>query len=764
MSSIPENGIAFAWQDARVVSFKGQFDTHIKTGDDYQQATLGSLWFMTPGDKPKGAGPAFIPSTYADYDAREHAAQRERGSYVALTGDVDGGDHSGEAIKSAVRAFAGNAAWLIYSSAHSRPGDRRWRIVLPLAAPQGFDTWHDAQESFFGFMEARGIEMDHALARAAQPVYLPNVPEIHGKSETRLRGDDGEPLYYEALAADIDAPGLAITEGAAAAGIATIRMKRVEDEQERDRIRREAEKRRASQPRGDGASIMEDFNAANSVATMFEICGYEQSPRSSEDWRSPHQTGETYATRVIGSKWVSLSASDTSARVGTPCKSGCYGDAYDLFVHYKHGGDHKAAYRALGQERRAAQGNVIYPAQFEPPQWMNEAPGYDEMPEWAADDSEPVIEPEMDRGEEPDIDGLLPLFDPADWTGTNPPERQWRWDSFIPDFQATLLTGAGAAGKSLATQQMCTCIALGLPFLGVPTSQAPALYITCEDDLQELHRRQEAICAALGVTLEATRGKLFLLSLQGEIGNELATFDGEGGLAIAPRYQQIEAVCLAKGIKHVTLDNTAHTFAGNENDRHEVAAFVNLNNRLAQIIGGSVVMVGHPNKAGDSYSGSTAWENQVRSRLYLEVPKNGDEGVPVDPDMRVLRNEKANYSQRGSEVTFFWFKGAFVLEDQMPRSNDGEMRESAQMVFENKVFMDLLDKLTEQQRQVSHAPNVSTYAPKVMAAMPEARGLNKGCLARAMERLFNLEMIAASQPLWLGRDRHPVLGLARKKA
>ena len=36
--------------------------------------------------------------------------------------------------------------------------------------------------------------------------------------------------------------------------------------------------------------------------------------------------------------------------------------------------------------------------------------------------------------------------------------------------------------------------------------------------------------------------------------------------------------------------------------------------------------------------------------------------------------------------------------------------------------------------------------------------------AQAMERLFTLDQIAASVPLWKGSNRHPVLGLARKQS
>lgn len=748
-----------AWTTRRFVYFRGQFDSKITTGEDYPTQALGKVFGMKPGDKPKGAGLAMIPSTFHDYNAREHSAQREQGRFIALTADIDSGDHPLAKIQGAIEQITAGAAWLVYTSPHARPGDMRWRVLIPLADEQPFEAWHDAQLALYAFLEAQGIECDYALARAAQPVYLPNVPAVHAKSETRLRGDDGKPLYYTAADSGLDKPGLPLDAGLIAQGIAALRHQRLEDEKTRALIRAEAERKRAAMPRGEGASLIEDFNAENTVAAMLEMCGYEQSLRNPDDWRSPHQTGETYATRVIGSKWVSLSASDAASGLGSQCAAGCYGDAYDLFVHFKHGGDHKAAFRALGAERRAAQGNVVYPKEFEPPEWLNAIPMPDEAPEWAEEGAQ--MEHDLPLAEEEKTE-LLPLFAPADWQGVTPPERQWRLQGFIPNYQATLLTGAGAAGKSLATQQMSTCIAMGLPFLGIETDPAPSLYITCEDDLEELHRRQEAICAGLGIGLDATRDRLFLLSLQGQIGNELATFDHEGRMAIASRYREIEATCLQYGIRHVTLDNTAHTFAGNENDRHQVAAFVNLNNKLAQAIQGSVVMVGHPNKAGDSYSGSTAWENQVRSRLYLEIPK-GEEGAPLDPDLRVLRNEKANYSQRGAEVRFYWFKGAFITEEQMPTGNEREVRETAHMAAANALFLNLLDRLTEQRRHVSHSPNLANYAPRVMAAMPEAKGMDRSSFAKAMERLFNLGEIAASQPLWKGRDRHPVFGLARKK-
>lgn len=372
MSAAPDTSTLPAWPSYAVPTFHGALDSHISTGEDYTTLTLADIFTLPPTDKAKGSSPAFLPSLYIDFDARNHAKQREAGQFVALTADIDKGNHAPGKVQKAVKAFAGDAAYLIYTSAHARPGDMRWRVILPLDEPCGFSTWYDAQTALYAFMAAQGIECDHALARAAQPVYLPNVPQVHAKSETPLRDEQGAPLYYKAKATALTAPGLSLSSPPVSEGVAAIRAKRAQDEQERERMRREAEQRRAAMPRGDGASIIDDFNASNSVATMLELCGYEQSPRNDEDWRSPHQTGETYATRVMGSKWFSLSQSDVSAGVGHPCRDGCFGDAYDLFVHYKHGGDHKAAYRQLGEERRGH--NVVPFPTPEPPEWMAEIP------------------------------------------------------------------------------------------------------------------------------------------------------------------------------------------------------------------------------------------------------------------------------------------------------------------------------------------------------------------------------------------------------
>ncbi len=353
---------------------------------------------------------------------------------------------------------------------------------------------------------------------------------------------------------------------------------------------------------------------------------------------------------------------------------------------------------------------------------------------------------------------MLRLLDPSAWAGVTPPSREWALRDWIPARQATYLTGAGSTGKSLTAQQLCTCIAAGRPFMGVETQQAVAIYVTCEDDADELHRRQAAICEALRIDSRELSGKLHLVSLAGAIGNELATFDPDGRMKLSEAYATLRNTVLAIGAGFIALDNVAHLFAGNENIRNQVAGFCSALNGLAADADAAVLFLGHPNKAGDSFSGSTAWENQVRSRLFLEVPRAPDGGV-LDRDARVLSRGKANYAANGETLAFRWHQWAFVRDEDMGDDWTREMASAAAAGHDNALFLACLDERNRQQRGVSERAS-KTFAPIVFAAMPESKGIGKARLEAAMDRPFRLGEIERGLLPWR-HDRKPVEGLQR---
>ena len=352
----------------------------------------------------------------------------------------------------------------------------------------------------------------------------------------------------------------------------------------------------------------------------------------------------------------------------------------------------------------------------------------------------------------------LDIIAAADWSGTPAPEREWLLDQWIPDHRATLLTGDGGSGKSLIAQQLATCAAAGAPFLGKPMRQCASLYITCEDDRGELQRRQEGINRALDLDMGALGSRLTFLSRVGQLRNSLVHFKGDNDFEHSDFFLSIVEHAATNDIRFVVLDNIAHLFEGNENIRNHVATFCNAMEGMAKKIGGAVLFLGHPPKSGAQFSGSTAWENQVRSRLWLSRPDPDD----VSPNLneRVLKRSKSNYAAIGDAIEMQWQDWAFLSPNDHRLRPHENVFQSSRAGEENDRFLACLDESNDRKRSVSEKAPARNYAPRMFAKMPTAGGMKEAEFERAMERLFHLRAIETGE-LWRGADRHPVMGLRR---
>lgn len=348
-------------------------------------------------------------------------------------------------------------------------------------------------------------------------------------------------------------------------------------------------------------------------------------------------------------------------------------------------------------------------------------------------------------------DQILPLIDIAAWEG-EPPARRSLWGEWLPAAQLTMLTGEGGVGKSLFAQMLCTAIALGKPFLGMATERRNALYVTCEDDADELWRRQDAICEAFGVRRDDLDGKLFLSSLSGLLDTALAVEDCKGGIEATDRWRSLELTCRQFNIGFFTFDNATDALGADHNVIHPVAAFSQMLTGLAIAQSGAAMIVHHPNKSGDAWLGSVAWHNKVRSRLLI---KRGDS--EMDLDCRKILNPKLNYGPSGGEISFRWFQGAFRRDEDLPKDHAYELAKSVRVSSENGIFMACLRARTKTPgREVG--PNIGpNYAPARFAEMTEAKGLSKKALTRAMERLFHIGAVETKEIKRKGNDKKTII-------
>jgi RecA-family ATPase len=125
----------------------------------------------------------------------------------------------------------------------------------------------------------------------------------------------------------------------------------------------------------------------------------------------------------------------------------------------------------------------------------------------------------------------LPMVAASSLAGKPIPLRSWHVEEMIPGRTVTILGGDGGIGKSLIAKQLSVATVAGTPWLGRSPVSGPAIYVSAEDDLAELHRRLDAIARGLGVEL-ADLVDLHLVPLAGRDA-VMATPEGKGA-TIAP--------------------------------------------------------------------------------------------------------------------------------------------------------------------------------------------------------------------------------------
>lgn len=351
----------------------------------------------------------------------------------------------------------------------------------------------------------------------------------------------------------------------------------------------------------------------------------------------------------------------------------------------------------------------------------------------------------------------LPLIDTNDWILNEPPDRDWVVDQWLARGRAALLVGEDGIGKSLLAQQLCTCVSWGKPFLGQPVEKGPTLYVTCEDEPDELWRRQRAVNRAIGVPVPSAAP--LLSSLVGGINLELGNYDEAGSFRTGPCFDGIMRTAQDRNVRLIVLDNVGHLFPGNENVRRDVASFVSALDRMAKECDAAVLLLAHPNKAGAEYSGSTGWSAYMRQRWFLERPES-TAGI-VDRDARIIRKSKANYAESGSEISFRWHQWAFVRDEDLGDDQRAEMAQAMQIAGHNALFLACLRAREAQGegRLVGPAPGPN-YAPTQFEGMPEAKGIKKHQLKAAMDRLFTIGAIEATT--YRNKDKGRVVTVIRE--
>jgi RecA-family ATPase len=315
------------------------------------------------------------------------------------------------------------------------------------------------------------------------------------------------------------------------------------------------------------------------------------------------------------------------------------------------------------------------------------------------------------------------------------PPREWLVRDRIPMRNVCLLSGEGAIGKSLLAMQLSGAIVLGKDWIGTLPEQGPALYMSCEEDEDEICRRMQTVAECFGSSRqEMIDCGLHFLSYAGRDA-VLGQPDHRGIIRPTPLFEALRRDALRLQPKLIVIDTAADTFAGDERNRAQTRQYITLLRGMAIEANSAVTLCAHPSlegiKSDTGLSGSTGWHNSVRARLFFK--KAADE----DPDLRALEVKKNNYGPVTETILLRYREGIFV-----PEPGVGSLQRLAAEQEVDQLFMTLLHRFLAQGRGVSDKPS-SAYAPAIFAKEPEAkaRRITKEALTEAMSRLFAAQKI-----------------------
>ena len=257
---------------------------------------------------------------------------------------------------------------------------------------------------------------------------------------------------------------------------------------------------------------------------------------------------------------------------------------------------------------------------------------------------------------------VLEAIDPATWEGLPKPVRRWLIKNWIPLLKVTLLYGDGGTGKTLLALMLAVAVALGHDFLGLEVTQGRVYAFLGENDDTDTHIALVDICRHYGIGLGDLKGRVRIASRSG-FDNVLMHFE-KGTGQHSELFKQLLADVTFFNADLVIMETAADLFGGNENARGEVRQFVaNCCELIAKEADAAVVLCAHPSvaglRSGEGTSGTTAWNNSARSRLYLRRDID-DKGHEADPDYRVLTRMKANFAPSRDAIDLYWRDGVFV--------------------------------------------------------------------------------------------------------
>ena len=302
-----------------------------------------------------------------------------------------------------------------------------------------------------------------------------------------------------------------------------------------------------------------------------------------------------------------------------------------------------------------------------------------------------------------------PLLTPVDVAGVltrpSPPPR-FVWDGYCPRGVVTLLGAHGGTGKSTIALMLAVAVATGRELFGIATDAAPVVFASFEDGAHIVRHRLAHICQCWGINPAELAG---LHIVDGTANPELFASDGRGPGDVTPAYAELLALVKQAGAGLVIVDNASDAYGGDEIQRRQVRAFMRALAVIAREADAAVLLLAHVDKGTsrrersdtEGYSGSTAWHNSARSRIFM----SRDDGVLT------LAHQKSNLAKLREPLALEWPEGGLP---QAVQALSPVVQGISDRV-DTKALLRLIAEFSERGEHVTTATTSRTHAAKLLA-------------------------------------------------
>lgn len=369
-------------------------------------------------------------------------------------------------------------------------------------------------------------------------------------------------------------------------------------------------------------------------------------------------------------------------------------------------------------------------------------PNNSDVSDLAARDGVEAVAELLNNASEPDKP--VPLLKPVSvadvWTNVAPPP-EFAWDGYLPHGEVSLFGAHGGTGKSTVALMLAVAVATGRPLFGVPTVPAPAIFVSLEDGANIVRHRLAGICRAWGINPHTLGGRLHIVD--GTENPELFSADNRGAGQVTEAYLELAQMAQMAHPGLIVVDNASDAFGGDEINRRQVRGFMRALGQVARLTDCAVCLLAHVDKGTsrgvdarntesrntEGYSGSTAWHNSARSRLFMARAKDG---------LLTLEHQKSNHAKLREPITLVWPDGGLpMLAGDVP--NFDGLNARAQGRADDTAAAALLALLAEfegREQYASPAPQARNNVHALLRVEPSFQRLklNRDATARIVNQ------------------------------